>query len=291
MPATGQVLAWDGAQWTPQAFAGGSVASMFGRTGVVTAQAGDYSFGQISGTVGGRTTAGGGRRLQRCSQRSDGGGHTEPAGVADGSVGGTSAGVERGAVGAAGPGGRECDEYVRAHGNGDRTVGRLLFRADLGNGGKRTVALGRRRFERDADERHGEQTAKPADVHDRACQRAGAHLGWFAVDTTGCAIRRAGGGGLNSVDKTVSNTYTAGAKQTFVPSLSTSGINIMPGTLPTNPAAGDISLDSGDANKLKVYDGGQWNTLVTVSNYVASFHGADRGDDQWDDSSAGNSES
>jgi hypothetical protein len=45
----------------------------------------------------------------------------------------------------------------------------------------------------------------------------------------------------------------------------------MPGTLPTNPAAGDISLDSGDANKLKVYDGGQWNTLVTVSNYVTSF--------------------
>ena len=75
----------------------------------------------------------------------------------------------------------------------------------------------------------------------------------------------------NSVDKTVSNTYNAGAKQTFVPSLSTSGINVMPGTLPTNPAAGDISLDSGDANKLKIYDGGQWNTLVTVSNYVATF--------------------
>ena len=81
----------------------------------------------------------------------------------------------------------------------------------------------------------------------------------------------AAGGGVNSVDKTLSNTYTAGAKQTFVPSLSTSGINVTPGTLPTNPAAGDISLDSGDANKLKVYDGGQWNTLVTVSNYVATF--------------------
>ena len=27
--------------------------SLFGRTGVVTGQAGDYSFGQISGTVGG----------------------------------------------------------------------------------------------------------------------------------------------------------------------------------------------------------------------------------------------
>jgi hypothetical protein len=79
------------------------------------------------------------------------------------------------------------------------------------------------------------------------------------------------GGGANSVDKTMSNTYTAGAKQIFVPSLATSGINIMPGTLPTNPAAGDVSLDSGDANKLKVYDGGQWNTLVTMSNYVATF--------------------
>jgi hypothetical protein len=82
-----------------------------------------------------------------------------------------------------------------------------------------------------------------------------------------------GGGGANSVDKTTSNTYWSGAKQTFVPSLSTSGLNITPGTLPTNPAAGDISLDSGDANKLKIYDGGQWNTLVTVSNYVAAVNG------------------
>src|SRR6185369_16899052 len=53
VPATGQVLAWDGAQWTPQTFTVGGVASLFGRTGVVTGQAGDYSFGQISGTVGG----------------------------------------------------------------------------------------------------------------------------------------------------------------------------------------------------------------------------------------------
>ncbi len=80
-----------------------------------------------------------------------------------------------------------------------------------------------------------------------------------------------GSGGVNSPDKTQSNTYWAGAKQTFVPSLSTSGMNVMPGTLPTNAAAGDIALDSGDGNKLKVYDGGQWNTLVTVSNYVSTF--------------------
>jgi hypothetical protein len=53
VPATGQVLAWDGAQWTPQTFASGGVTSLFGRTGAVTGQAGDYSFAQISGAVGG----------------------------------------------------------------------------------------------------------------------------------------------------------------------------------------------------------------------------------------------
>ena len=52
VPTTGQVLAWDGAQWAPQAVTGVGVTSLFGRTGAVTGQTGDYSFGQISGTVG-----------------------------------------------------------------------------------------------------------------------------------------------------------------------------------------------------------------------------------------------
>ena len=102
---------------------------------------------------------------------------------------------------------------------------------------------------------------------------SGQVLAWDGSQWTPQTVTSGGGGGgsANSVDKTLSNTYTAGAKQTFVPSLATSGINITPGTLPTNPAAGDISLDSGDANKLKVYDGGQWNTLVTSGSYVANF--------------------
>src|SRR4051812_23365385 len=49
-PSSGQVLGWDGTQWTPQTIAGG-VTSTFGRTGAVTAQTGDYSFTQVSGTV------------------------------------------------------------------------------------------------------------------------------------------------------------------------------------------------------------------------------------------------
>jgi hypothetical protein len=51
-PGNGQVLAWNSglSQWEPQNQAGG-VPSVFGRNGAVTAQSGDYSFGQISGTV------------------------------------------------------------------------------------------------------------------------------------------------------------------------------------------------------------------------------------------------
>src|ERR1035441_3803091 len=55
------------------------------------------------------------------------------------------------------------------------------------------------------------------------------------------------------------------------PSPSTSGMNVAPGSLPTNPTAGDVSIDSTDSNKLKVYDGAQWNTLVSLTNYVTSF--------------------
>ncbi len=51
LPATGAVLSWDGAQWAPQAFTAGGVTSAFGRVGAVTAQAGDYTFAQIGGTV------------------------------------------------------------------------------------------------------------------------------------------------------------------------------------------------------------------------------------------------
>ena len=51
-PLNGQTLAWNSttSQWEPQNPAGG-VPSVFGRTGAVTAQIGDYSFSQISGTV------------------------------------------------------------------------------------------------------------------------------------------------------------------------------------------------------------------------------------------------
>jgi hypothetical protein len=54
VPTSGQALVWNSSAsaWQPGTVSGGgAVSSVFGRTGAVTAQTGDYGFGQISGTV------------------------------------------------------------------------------------------------------------------------------------------------------------------------------------------------------------------------------------------------
>ena len=49
-PTNGQVLEWTGSQWAPGTVSGALI-SVFGRTGAVTANTGDYSYSQISGSV------------------------------------------------------------------------------------------------------------------------------------------------------------------------------------------------------------------------------------------------
>ena len=54
-PSSGQALVWSAtaSMWQPATVTGGGgVTSVFGRTGVVTSLTGDYTFGQIAGTVG-----------------------------------------------------------------------------------------------------------------------------------------------------------------------------------------------------------------------------------------------
>ena len=53
-PADGQYLGWNisANQWEPKTLPAVLVASVFGRTGPVVSQNGDYSFAQISGSVG-----------------------------------------------------------------------------------------------------------------------------------------------------------------------------------------------------------------------------------------------
>ena len=266
-PLTGQVMGWDGAQWTPQALASVGVTSLFGRTGAVTGQTGDYSFTQISGSVGSAQLP-------------------TAAGDLNGALSApTVAGIQSRPVAQTAPtvgqvlawNGAQWVPQAQAGGVTSmfgRTGAVTAQTADY-SFGQISGAVGSAQLPSAGGDVSGTLTsATVSRLQNRpmstTAPTSGQVLTWDGSQWIPQAVP-SGGGGANSVDKTLSNTYVAGAKQTFVPSLATSGISVTPGTLPTNPAAGDISLDSGDANKLKVYDGGQWNTLVTVSNYVATF--------------------
>jgi hypothetical protein len=270
-PVTGQVMGWDGSKWTPQTPVGGGVTSLFGRTGAVTGQTGDYSFTQISGTVGNAQlpTAGG-----------------DLSGVLSAP---TVAGIQNRPVAPAAPATGQVLVWSGTQW-APQSVSAVSVTSVYGRTGAVTAQTGDYSFTQIAGIVASTQLpAAGGDVSGTLTSATVSRLQSRPMSTmapsTGQVLMWDGGqwspqtvasggngsGGVNSPDKTQSNTYWAGAKQTFVPSLSTSGMNITPGTLPTNAAAGDIALDSGDANKLKVYDGGQWNTLVTVSNYVSTF--------------------
>ncbi|MCX6628477.1 MAG: hypothetical protein NTW28_12700 [Candidatus Solibacter sp.] len=266
-PVTGQVIGWDGAQWTPLTAVGG-VSSTFGRIGAVTAQTGDYSFGQISGTVaaGQLPSAGGdlsgtltGARVTGLQNQP-----VSPTVPATGQVlawdGVRWAPQALSGVGVTSMFGRTGTVTAQPADYSFSQISGTVGSAQLPSAG--------------GDVSGTLTSATVSKLQSRPMSTAAPETGqvltwdgsqWLPQTPT------SGGGGANSVDKTISNTYWAGAKQTFAPSLATSGLNVTPGTLPTNPAAGDISLDSGDGNKLKVYDGRQWNTLVAAGSYVATF--------------------
>jgi hypothetical protein len=78
----------------------------------------------------------------------------------------------------------------------------------------------------------------------------------------------------NAVDKTAANTYLAGARQTFVPSTSSSGLRLTPAVLPASPQTGDLAVDVNEGNHPKVFDGTSWVGMTTVPNYSAAFTAA-----------------
>ena len=67
---------------------------------------------------------------------------------------------------------------------------------------------------------------------------------------------------------TVTNTYTAGAKQVFSPSATTAGLNFGSVTVdPSGLAGGDIWFRT-DLNQLRFYDGAATQTVMNISNLV-----------------------
>lgn len=272
VPATGAVLSWDGAQWAPQAFTAGGVTSMFGRVGAVTGQTGDYTFAQISGMVGGAqlpTVAG--DLSGAMGTPTVAGIQSRPVAASAPAVGqvlawngsqwapqAQSGGVSS-TFGRTGAITAQAGDYTFAQISGSVAAGQLP-----GAGGDLSGTLA---------------SATVSRLQNRPMAPAAPTLGqvltWDGAQwSPQAASGGSGGGGFTTVDKTVSNTYASGAKQTFVPSLATSGMNVTPGSLPANAAAGDVAVDSTDANKLKLYDGAQWNTLISLSNYTATFTGA-----------------
>ncbi|PWT99273.1 MAG: hypothetical protein C5B51_27620 [Terriglobia bacterium] len=78
----------------------------------------------------------------------------------------------------------------------------------------------------------------------------------------------------NAVDRTASNTYLAGARQTFAPGTNSSGLRLTPGALPSAPQAGDLAIDANDSNHPKMFDGSTWVGMATVPNYSTTFTSA-----------------
>ena len=208
-PATGQVLAWSGTQWEPEAASGG-VTSAFGRTGAIVSQTGDYGFSQISGTVGsGQLPALGG----------DLSGSLTTATVAR---------LQSRPVASTAP-----------------TTGQALAWSGT-QWQPQTIAAG----VTSAFGRSGAVTAATGD--------------YSASQVT------------NAVDLTQPSTYASGARQKFSGSATTAGLQVAPSALPTAAQTGDLVVDSGDSNQLKVYNGTSWvgaTPSVTPANYVTTFIG------------------
>ena len=82
-PLDGQYLKWNGTsqQWEPTTLA--VAMSVFGRTGAVSAQTGDYTFDQIAGTVGTSQLPAAGGDVSGTLTGATRGANPKPAGIGD----------------------------------------------------------------------------------------------------------------------------------------------------------------------------------------------------------------
>jgi hypothetical protein len=211
-PTAGQFLGWDGTQWTAQSvtITTAPVVSVFGRIGAVIAQTGDYTFSQLGGSVS-------------SSQLPAAGGD-----ISGGITAATVIKLQSRAIAATAPATGQVLTWSGSQWAPQNQTGGV------------TSVFGRT----------GVITAQTGD--------------YVAAQVT------------NAADTTNFNSYSAGATQTFLPSVNGAGIQIAPGPLPSIAAAGDLAVDSADSNRLKVYNGSLWviltpNITFPPPNYVAFF--------------------
>ena len=292
VPTSGQVLTWGGTSWGAASLPAPPLSTVFGRTGSVTAQTGDYQFSQIGGTVlstqlpppggdlSGVLSSATVSRLQNRPMAATApttgqvlawsGVQWEPE-AASGGV--TSAFGRTGAIVG------QTGDYGFSQISG--TVGSSQLPA---LGGDLTGALTTATVSR----LQSRPVASTAPTTGQALAWSGTQ--WQPQTIAGGVTSAFGRSGAvtatagdysasqvtNAVDMTQPTTYSAGARQRFSGSAMTAGLQVAPSALPTAAQTGDMVVDSGDSNQLKVYNGTSWvgaTPSTTPANYVTTFVG------------------
>ncbi len=172
-PLDGQFLKWNGStqQWEPTTLA--AAMSVFGRTGAITAQTGDYTFAQISGSVGNSQLPAAGGDLNGTLTGATVVKTSGTDSVIDGAGDRPGDGMGWIEVDAADAGGRRCDESLRAHGSGHGSKRGLFVYADFRHCGKCATADCSGRPERCAEHADGGRYTKPASGSDGSVSGTG----------------------------------------------------------------------------------------------------------------------
>jgi trimeric autotransporter adhesin len=289
-PGAGQVLTWSGSSWGPQTPPASPLSTVFGRTGAVTAQTGDYQFSQIGGTVSGSQLPPVGGDLSGALGSATVS-HVQNRPVASTAPGtgqvlawsGTQWAPQTVAAGVTSAFGRTG---AIASQTGDYSFNQIA--GSVAN--SQLPALG-------GDLSGTLSGATVSQIQNRpvaaSAPAAGQALTWSGTQWTPSTIAagvtsafgRAGaitaqqGDYLasqitNAADLTRSNSYSAGARQRFAGDAASAGLGVAPSVAPSAAQTGDLIVDSADSNQLKVYNGSSWVTLTPIpahANYAASF--------------------
>ena len=291
-PATGQALTWSGSSWAPQSIPLPALNSVFGRTGAVTAQAGDYQFDQVGGTISssqlppvggdlsGALEAATVSRLQTRPLAATApvtgqvltwsGIQWEPQGVA---AGVTSAFGRTGVIAS------QAGDYGFNQISGTVANSQLpALGGDL-SGAVTTATVSRLQ---------NRPLAVTAPATGQVLTWSGAQ--WepqtaaagvtSAFGRSGAVTARSGDYSAdqitNAVDVTKPTSYSPGARQQFVGNATSAGLQVTPSALPSLAQAGDIVVDTNDSNQLKVYNGASWVGATPTpahANYGTPFIG------------------
>ena len=291
-PALGQVLTWGGSSWGPQSPPLEALNSIFGRTGTVMAQNGDYLFGQIGGTISGsQLPPVGGDLSGAVVSATVSGLQTRPVSATAPTTGqvltwtgarwapqAVAGGVST-VFGRTGAITSQTRDYDFSQIGGTVASSQLpALGGDLSGAATAATVSGLQNRPLAATAPTTNQVLAWTGAQWAPQTVAGGVSSVFG--RTGAITGQAGDYSAdqvtNAVDMTKPTSYSAGARQGFVGSATSAGLRVAPSVLPSGAQTGDIVMDTNNSNQLKIYTGASWLTLTPVpanANYATSFTG------------------